>query len=53
MSSDKIDEVLGFKTEKTIEDAVKDLKVAFEKALPDSNNEKYFNIKRMNNIKQN
>ena len=35
ISSDKIDEVLGFKTEKTIEDAAKDLKVAFEKALPD------------------
>ena len=33
ISSDKIDEVLGFKTEKTIEDAVKDLKVAFEKAF--------------------
>ena len=36
----------------TIEDAVIDLKNAFEKKLlPDSlENERYFNIKRMNNL---
>ena len=38
--------------EKTIYDAVKDLKSAFEKGLlPNSlTDERYFNIKRMNNI---
>ena len=41
------------KTLKTISDAVKDLRSAFEKGLlPNSlTDEKYFNIKRMNNIK--
>ena len=52
ISSRKIEKELGFKTEKTIEDAIRDLKNAFDKkeltnTLTD---EKYFNIKRMNNI---
>ena len=53
ISSKKIEKVLGFKTEKTIEDAIGDLKSAFEKKLLTDtfSNEKYFNIKRMNNLK--
>ena len=53
ISSKKIKETLGFVTNKTIYDAVKDLKLAFEKGLlPNSlTDEKYFNIKRMNSIK--
>ena len=53
ISSEKIEQKLGFKTEKTIEDAISDLKEAFEKKLLTDtlSNEKYFNIKRMNNIK--
>ena len=52
ISSKKIKETLGFETNKTIYDAVKDLKSAFEKGLlPNSlTDEKYFNIKRMNSI---
>ena len=52
ISSKKIKETLGFETNKTIYDAVKDLKSAFEKGLlPNSlTDERYFNIKRMNNI---
>ena len=52
ISSKKIKETLGFETKKTIYDAVKDLKLAFEKGLlPNSlTDEKYFNIKRMNSI---
>ena len=53
ISSKKIKKVLDFETTKTIEDAVSDLRKAFEKnLLPNSlADEKYFNIKRMNNIK--
>jgi nucleoside-diphosphate-sugar epimerase len=52
ISSKKIAEKIGFHTKYTIEDAVSDLKEAFEKGLlPNSfEDEKYFNIKRMNNI---
>ena len=52
ISSKKIEKILGFKTEKTIEDAVIELKNAFvTKKLNDTlSNEFYFNIKRMNNI---
>ena len=52
ISSKKIKKILGFETKKTIYDAVKDLKSAFEKGLlPNSlTDERYFNIKRMNNI---
>lgn len=52
ISSKKIADKIGFHTKYTIEDAVRDLKDAFENGLlPDSfENEKYFNIKRMNNI---
>jgi hypothetical protein len=44
---------LGFETKFTIQDAVKDLKLAFDKKLlPDSfEDKKYFNIKTMNLIK--
>lgn len=52
ISSTKIKEVLNFKTNHTIEDAITDLKFAFEKKLfkDTLNNEMYFNIKRMKNI---
>ena len=52
ISSRKIKKILGFETIKTISDAVKDLRSAFEKGLlPNSlTDEKYFNIKRMNSI---
>ena len=52
ISSKKIAEKLGFVPKHTIQEAVEDIKEAFEKGLlPDSlENEKYFNIKRMNNI---
>jgi nucleoside-diphosphate-sugar epimerase len=52
ISSKKIAEKIGFHTKYTIEDAVRDLKEAFEMGLlPNSfEDEKYFNIKRMNNI---
>jgi nucleoside-diphosphate-sugar epimerase len=53
VSSKKISEVIGFETKKTVENAVEDLKVDFQKGLlPNSMiDEKYFNIKRMNSIK--
>ncbi len=53
VSSQKIKDVLGFETSLTIRDAVKDLKIAFEKKLlPNSfSDEKYFNIKRMQTLK--
>ena len=52
MTSKKIKETLGLETNKTIYDAVKDLKSAFEKGLlPNSlTDEKYFNIKRMQSV---
>ena len=52
ISSGKIKDVLGFYTQKTIEDAVKDLKDAFDKKILNDTltDEKYFNIKRMNSI---
>ncbi len=53
VSSKKIKDVLGFETKYTIKDAVRDLKEAFEKKLLENTfeNEFYYNIKRMNNIK--
>jgi len=53
ISSEKINKVIGFETTKKIEDAVIDLKKAFEDGLlPNSmEDEKYFNIRRMNNLK--
>ena len=52
ISSSKIKKILGFETKYTIENAVEDLKNAFKQGkLPNSlTDEKYFNIKRMNNI---
>ncbi len=53
ISSKKISKTLGFTTLNTIEDAIEDLKKAFEKKLlPNSlTDDKYFNIKRMNSLK--
>ena len=52
ISSKKIKRVLNFEATKTIANAIQDLKVAFDQGLlPNSlTDEKYFNIKRMNNI---
>ena len=52
ISSKKIKKELGFEPSHTIEDAVVDLRNAFDaKKLPDSmGNEKYFNIRRMQSI---
>ena len=52
VSSKKINEILGFKTQFTVRDSVQDLKKAFEdNLLPNSfNDEIYFNIKRMQSI---
>ena len=52
ISSKKIKKELGFEARHTIEDAVVDLRNAFDaKKLPDSmENEKYFNIRRMQSI---
>ena len=52
VSSKKIEEILGFNTNKTVKNAVSDLKNAFERGLlPNSmEDEKYFNIKRMQSI---
>lgn len=53
VSNEKIKNVLGFETKNTIQDAVRDLKDAFDnKLLPNSfEDQKYFNIKTMNSIK--
>jgi nucleoside-diphosphate-sugar epimerase len=53
VSSEKIEKILGFKAKHTIHDAVRDMKAAFEAGLlPNSlDDEKYFNIKRMQNLK--
>ena len=53
VSSEKIKEIIGFETKFTVKDAALDLKNAFEKKLlPNSfEDEKYFNIKRMQSIK--
>ena len=55
VSCKKISDVLGFNTKLTIKDAVSDLKNAFEKKLIKNSfeDEKYFNIKRMQSIKLN
>lgn len=52
VSSEKIAKILGFKAKRTIQDAARDLKNAFDKGLlPDPlTNQMYFNIKRMQNI---
>ncbi len=52
ISSDKIKRYIGFVANHTIEDAVKDLKTAFEKgAVPNSlTDDKYFNVKLMQKI---
>ena len=53
ISSQKMKDELGFQAKHTIKSAIEDLKIAFDKGLlPDSlENEKYFNIKRMNSLK--
>ncbi len=52
INSDKIFNILGFKPQLTVEDAVRELCYQFKKgSFKDSlNNELYFNIKRMKNI---
>ena len=52
VSSEKIKEILDFKTKFSVKDAVLDLKIAFEKKklINTFNNEFFYNIKRMNNI---
>ena len=52
ISSEKIKKVLKFETKLTIQDAVLDLKNAFEKKLLTNtfDNENYFNIKKMQSI---
>ena len=53
VSSKKIENILGFTTKRTVKDAVKDLKIAFENKLLTNtfDNELFFNIKRMNSVK--
>ena len=52
ISSVKIQERLGFRAKRTIADAVRDLKRAFDEGqLPDSlTDERYFNIRRMQSV---
>tara|TARA_B100000242_G_C43012400_1_gene470712 strand:- start:218 stop:1201 length:984 start_codon:yes stop_codon:yes gene_type:complete len=52
INSDKIANLIGFKPKKNINDAIKDLIIAFDrKKLSDTlNNEDYFNIKKMQKI---
>jgi len=52
ISSQKIERVLGFRAARTIADAVRDLKRAFDEGkLPDSlTDERYFNIRRMQSV---
>jgi nucleoside-diphosphate-sugar epimerase len=52
ISSKKIYDELGFKASRTIRDAVIDIKKAFDQGkLPNSlNDERYFNIKRMQSL---
>lgn len=52
ISSEKIKNEIGFEAKHSIEDAVRDLKTAFDKGLiPDSlNNDLYFNVKLMQRI---
>ncbi len=53
VSSEKIKNLIGFETKKTVKDAVLDLKNVFKKKLLINTfeDEMFFNIKRMNNIK--
>lgn len=53
LNAKKIEEKLGFMCEKSIENAILDLKKAFDDGeLPDSlNSDLYFNVKRMQNVK--
>ena len=53
ISSKKISKVLGFNASHTIQEAVADLRNAFNKGLlPNSmDDDRYFNIKRMQSIK--
>ena len=53
VSNEKIKDILGFETKFTIQDAVRDIKDAFDKnlMLNSFDDKKYFNIKTMNSIK--
>ena len=50
--SEKIKKELNFEFKFSIKDAIRDLKIAFEKKILTNslNNEKYFNLKRMKNL---
>ena len=52
VSSKKIRDILGFTTKFTVQNAVLDLKTAFENNILTNTfeNELFYNIKRMNNI---
>ena len=52
VSSNKIRDIISFKPQKTVADAINDLKVAFERKILEDplNNPLYFNIKRMKEI---
>ena len=52
ISSEKIKKELNFEFKFSIKDAIRDLKIAFEKKILTNslNNEKYFNLKRMKNL---
>ena len=53
ISSNKIKKELGFVAKHTIREAVEDLFIAFEKGILSNSleNEMYFNIKRMQNLR--
>jgi nucleoside-diphosphate-sugar epimerase len=53
VNSDKVTRVLGFKPKRTVEDAIRDLCVAFKTGkIPDSmSNDIYFNVRRMKGLK--
>lgn len=55
INSDKIKNILGFVPRKSIEDAIKDLCLAFKKKLifDSFNNINYFNVKKLKEIKAN
>lgn len=51
ISSEKIKKELGFAPKKTVKDAIRDLKRAFEQGkIPNADNDSYYNIKRMKRL---
>ena len=53
INSDKIFQTLGFKAKRSLEEAVKDLCLSFEKGLIVNSfeNDLYYNVRRLKNIK--